>query len=154
MSAKPTLLDAVKIQARAVIPIVKALEHEIGAARAYALVGDAIARDYTSWQSRRIPVRNVHPRDGNAASAFPIETAVVNDTETTYSVNMTKCQFAEYFRGIGEPEIGALLTCGVDFANEANLRPEWEFKRTQTLMQGAAYCDFRWRLRKPSQPTI
>jgi hypothetical protein len=50
-----------------------------------------------------------------------------------------------------EPEIGALLTCGVDFATQAKLRPDWEFARTQTLMKGASYCDFRWRLRSPAQ---
>jgi len=74
---------------------------------------------------------------------------VVEDTETTFGVNMTKCLFAEYFRSIGEPEIGALLTCGVDFANEASLRPDWKFERTQTLMKGAPFCDFRWRLKNP-----
>lgn len=34
MSQKPTSLDAVKIQARAVIPIVRALERELGKERA------------------------------------------------------------------------------------------------------------------------
>ena len=65
---------------------------------------------------------------------------------------MTRCQFADYFRAIGEPEIGALLTCGVDFVNEAIQRPDWEFRRTQTLMKGAAYCDFRWALRPGAAP--
>jgi len=39
---------------------------------------------------------------------------------------------AEHFKAIGDPEIGALLTGGVRFANEATLRPDWEFPRTQT----------------------
>jgi hypothetical protein len=146
MPGKPDILDAVKIQARAVIPIVKALERELGKERAHAIVGAAIADDYARWQSQRIPARNLHPRTGNETNAFPVEGSVVEDTDTTFALNMTKCRFAEYFRGIGEPEIGALLTCGVDFANEAIQRPDWEFRRTQTLMKGAAYCDFRWRL--------
>jgi len=142
------MLDAVKIQARVVIPIVKALQRDVGRERAHAIVGQAIADAYADWQSRRIRSRNTHPReDGNAAHNFPVETEVVDDTETTFGVNMTRCQFAEYFRELGEPEIGALLTCGVDFATEATLRPDWEFRRTQTLMKGAAHCDFRWRLR-------
>jgi hypothetical protein len=147
MAGKPDILDAVKIQARAVIPIVKALERELGKERAHAIVGSAIATDYARWQAQRIPVRNLHPRGGDQNNAFPVERSVVDDTDTTFGVNMTQCKFAEYFRGIGEPEIGALLTCGVDFANEAMQRPDWEFRRTQTLMKGAAYCDFRWRLR-------
>jgi L-2-amino-thiazoline-4-carboxylic acid hydrolase len=146
--SQTTILDAVKIQARAVIPIVKALERELGKERAFALVGDAIAQDYAKRQSRRIAVRNLHPRESNSDNAFPVESQVVVDTETTFGVNMTTCRFAQYFREIGEPEIGALLTCGVDFANEALQRPAWQFQRTQTLMQGADHCDFRWRLRR------
>lgn len=149
--SKTTILDAVKIQARAVIPIVKALERELGKEGAFALVGGAIAQDYADRQSRRIPVRNVHPRESSTDNAFPVVSHVVEDTPTTFAVNMTTCQFAQYFREIGEPEIGALLTCGVDFANEALLRPDWEFRRTQTLMQGADHCDFRWRLRSEGE---
>jgi hypothetical protein len=150
MADKPDILDAVKIQARAVIPIVKALERELGKARAHAIVGGAIAGDYARWQSQRIPVRNLHPRASDENNAFPVERSVVDDTDTTFAVNMTQCRFAQYFRSIGEPEIGALLTCGVDFANEAMQRPAWEFRRTQTLMNGATHCDFRWTLRQPA----
>ena len=149
MNAKPSVLDAIKIQARAVIPIVKALERELGKARAHAIVGAAIANDYASWQGKRIPARNLHPRESQANS-FPVEGKVVVDSDTAFGVDMVQCRFAEYFKSIGEPEIGALLTCGVDFANEALQRPDWEFSRTQTLMQGASHCDFRWRLRERS----
>ncbi len=146
---KPDILEAVKIQARAVVPIVKELERELGKERALDIVGKAIANDYAKWQARRIRVRNLHPRTDDAPTLFPVESQVVEDTDTTFGVNMTRCRFAEYFRSIGETEVGALLTCGVDFANEASLRPDWEFTRTQTLMRGAPYCDFRWRLKTP-----
>ncbi len=151
MANQSVVLDAIKIQARAVIPIVKALERELGAVRAHAIVGGAIADDYAQWQARRIPTRNLHPRAGQADDEFPVIAEVVDDTDTRYSVNMVRCGFADYFRSIGEPQIGALLTCGVDFANEASLRPNWQFQRSQTLMQGATHCDFRWRLKDPSE---
>ena len=50
----------------------------------------------------------------------------------------------EFFRQIGEPEMDALVTCGVDYAAENLIRPEWEFERMQTRMQGASHCGFRW----------
>jgi hypothetical protein len=150
MTAATDVFDAVKIQARAVIPIVKALERELGVERAHAVVGQAIADDYARWQARRIPVGNLHPRESQTGNAFPVEGTVVEDSAATFGVNMTRCRFADYFRQIGEPAIGALLTCGVDFANEALQRPDWTFTRTQTLMQGATHCDFRWRLRSPA----
>ena len=68
---------------------------------------------------------NSHPRDNNIEEQFPIETEVVEDTDATCAINMTRCGFAEYFRAIGAADVGALLTCGVDFATEAVLRPDW-----------------------------
>jgi len=146
-----SILDATKIQARALIPVVKALEKELGKERAHAIVGKAIADSYVAWREKRGFVEDSHPRrgeDGDNAPAFPVEEEVVEDTETAYGHNIVGCAFAQYFRSIGEPEIGALMTCGVDFAAEARMRPGWEFSRTQTLMQGAPCCDFRWR-KKP-----
>ena len=140
------ILDAVKIQSRVVIPIVKALEKEIGKERAHAIVGQAIADAYVAHRERRGFEANSHPRtEHDSGMEFPVEREVVTDSETDYGYNITGCQFAEYFRSIGEPEIGALMTCGVDFAAEDLIRPDWQFERTQTRMQGASHCDFRWR---------
>lgn len=148
---KDPILEATKIQAKAVIPIVKAMEEELGKERAHAIVGKAIAGNYVQWRDKRGFEPDSHPNsDDDNGPAFPVEKEVVENTETAYGHNITGCAFADYFRKIGEPEIGALMTCGVDFAAEEHMRPGWEFTRTQTRMQGAAHCDFRWRLRDQS----
>lgn len=145
---KDPILEATKIQARAVIPIVKALEQELGKERAHAIVGKAIAENYVKWRDKRGFEPDTHPgADDDNGPAFPVEKTVVENTDSAYGHNITGCAFADYFRSIGEPEIGALMTCGVDFAAEAHMRPGWEFDRTQTRMQGAPHCDFRWRRR-------
>jgi L-2-amino-thiazoline-4-carboxylic acid hydrolase len=152
MSEKPTAaLDAVKIQARVVIPIVRALERELGEERAHSIVGRAIAESYAEWQVKTVSAQHSHPKDVDIEGHWPIETEVVEDTDSTFAINMTRCRFAEYFRTIGAADVGALLTCGVDFAAEAVLRPDWEFRRSQTLMGGASHCDFRWRLRDSAE---
>ena len=148
--ARPSILDAVKIQASVLIPVVKALESEIGKERAHSIVRRAIAESYAEFRAGRSSERNTHPGESEAGIDFPVESETVEHTETSYGYNITSCAFADYFRKIGEPEIGALLTCGVDFAVEAKLRPNWEFQRTQTQMQGAEFCDFRWRLKERS----
>jgi hypothetical protein len=139
-----SILEATKIQARAVIPIVKALEKELGKERAHAIVRAAIADNYCAWRRKLGFEANSHPRTDNAPD-FPVERTVVADSDTEYGFDITGCAFAEYFRAIGEPEIGALMTCGVDFAAEEMIRPDWQFTRTQTQMEGASHCDFRWR---------
>lgn len=142
------ILEAVKIQSRVVIPIIRALEKEIGKERAHAIVGGAIAGAYVEHRERRGYDANSHPRtEQDSGPDFPVEREIVEDTDTDYAYNITGCAFADYFRSIGEPEIGALMTCGVDFAAEALVRPDWAFDRTQTRMQNAPYCDFRWRKR-------
>ena len=140
-------LDAVKIQARILIPIVRVLEAELGKEKAHALVGRAIAEAHANYVGTRVTARDAHPSAEIGAFSYPVESEVVENTEHSLAINMTACEFAKYFRSIGEPEIGALMTCGVDFAVNAKLRPSWDFARTQTQMQGAPFCDFRWRLR-------
>ena len=140
-----SIFSAVKIQSRVVIPIIRELKKEIGKERAHALIGRAIANAYVDYRELKGFEENSHPRmEQEFDNGFPVEREVIDDTEETYGYNITGCEFAEYFRSIGEPEIGALMTCGVDYAAEELIRPEWDFERTQTRMQGAPHCEFRW----------
>ena len=62
--------------------------------------------------------------------------------------NVTGCRYADFFRQLGEPELGALLLCDMDVhLTELVGGPEVELTRTQTIMKGAQYCDFRYRLK-------
>ncbi len=142
-------LQAVKIQARAVIPIVKALEAELGKERAHEIVGDAIAESWADYVgSKPKGVSRSHPSTAGDFD-FPVESIIARESDSEYGIDMQRCAFAEYFRSIGEPEIGALLTCSVDFEVERRMRPDWTFRRSQTLMQGASHCDFRWTKNTP-----
>ena len=141
------MLEAVKIQARVLIPIVKALEAELGKERAHAVVGRAIAENWAAFVGSRVAELDSHPARDGSDFAFPVESEVVETSPDSHAANLTSCEFARYFREIGHPEIGALLTCNVDFAVNEKIRPGWEFTRTQTQMQGAPFCDFRWRRR-------
>mgnify|MGYP001182436297 FL=1 len=141
-----SILNAVKIQSRVVIPIIRELEKEIEKERAHAVIGRAIANAYVDYRELKGFEENSHPRvEQEFDNGFPVEREFVDDTEETYGYNITGCEFAEYFRSIGEPEIGTLMTCGVDYSTEELIGPEWEFERTETRMQGALHCDFRWR---------
>jgi hypothetical protein len=51
------------------------------------------------------------------------------------------------YRALGIPEVGALLSCNRDFALIEGFNPDVELERTQTIMQGATHCDFRFRRR-------
>ena len=59
--------------------------------------------------------------------------------------DVTHCRFAEFFRTLGEPELGALLICETDFDIAAAGSGEVTFTRDQTIMQGARSCTFRYK---------
>jgi hypothetical protein len=61
-----------------------------------------------------------------------------------FSFNVTRCRYAEMYHALGIPELGALLSCSRDFTLIDGFNPEIELKRTQTIMEGAPYCDFRF----------
>jgi hypothetical protein len=59
--------------------------------------------------------------------------------------DITHCRFAEFFRALGEPELGALLIRETDFDIAAAGGGEVSFTRDQTIMQGAPSCTFRYK---------
>jgi len=59
--------------------------------------------------------------------------------------DITRCRYAEFFRALGEPELGALLICDTDFDIAAAGGGEVTFTRDQTIMQGAPSCTFRYK---------
>ena len=63
-------------------------------------------------------------------------------------IDITRCRFAEFFRDLGEPELGALLICAADFDIAAAGEGEVTLERAQTIMQGAPTCTFRYRFSK------
>ncbi|MCL4765685.1 MAG: L-2-amino-thiazoline-4-carboxylic acid hydrolase [Hyphomicrobiaceae bacterium] len=77
-----------------------------------------------------------------------LETEVIEQTETTYAYNVTRCRYAEMYREMGLGEIGHLLSCMRDGTFAEGYDRRIALTRTQTIMQGASHCDFRYRLLK------
>ena len=81
-----------------------------------------------------------------------LEIDVLELTEEQFDFNVTRCRYAEMYRDLGMPDKGALLSCNRDYALIQGFDPDTELTRTQTIMQGATHCDFRYR-RKSGQAT-
>jgi hypothetical protein len=71
---------------------------------------------------------------------------ILQSTEAAYDFNVTRCRYAEMYKALGIPELGAVLSCGRDGALGAGFNPHLALTRTQTIMEGAPCCDFRYRL--------
>jgi hypothetical protein len=71
---------------------------------------------------------------------------VLEQTEDSLFFNMTRCRYAEMYTKLGVPELGVLLSCNRDFALIEGFNPDVNLTRTQTIMEGAPICDFRFVL--------
>jgi len=69
-------------------------------------------------------------------------------SQDIYEVDVTGCRYAQFYKELREPELGFLLACSQDFSFAEGLGPDIKLTRTQTIMQGASHCDFRYRRQK------
>jgi hypothetical protein len=70
----------------------------------------------------------------------------VKQDDTALEFNVTRCRYAEMYRAMGLGDIGHLLSCNRDGTFIEGYDPRIKMERTQTIMQGASHCDFRYRL--------
>lgn len=150
------LIEQIKIQAQVLVPLVRALRSELGEERANALVRAAIGPLYRQygqawWAQGRGDFEQVlSTAFERFASGDALDYQVVERTSDTFDVDVTGCRYARFYQELGEPELGFLLTCSADFSLAEGF-PGVELSRTQTIMQGADHCDFRFKL-KQAQP--
>ncbi len=76
-----------------------------------------------------------------------IQMEVLREDEEHFDYNITRCRYAELYRNLGIQELGAILSCGRDYALVEGFNPQIQLTRTQTIMEGAAFCDFRYELK-------
>ena len=149
---KLSLLDKTKIQAQVLVPVLRALRAELGKATADAIVKQAV-RDWSKQLFAAIAQRiEGSPRQKWAAiqdvygevSGREVDYEIRRHDREALDIDGTRCRFAEFFRALGEPELGALLICEADFDIAAAGAGEVNLDRAQTIMQGAPSCTFRY----------
>lgn len=71
---------------------------------------------------------------------------IIESTPERLSFNVTRCRYAEMYRQMGLGHLGHLFSCNRDGDFCIGFNPAIVFERTQTIMDGAPYCDFRYRM--------
>ena len=153
-------LEQVKAQAAVLVPLVRLLRQEIGTERA----NDIVVRALAEWAQsigrllRQIPAETPLAKlkvaiEGLDAAGMQ-ETEFLQSTDTRLDYNVRRCRAAEFYRSLGLEDLGYLLVCKLDESVMPALDEKITFVRSQTLMQGAAYCTFRFSRPKdePSNP--
>jgi hypothetical protein len=144
-----------EIEARILMPVLEKLAAEFGRERVFAIARDVIV-DVARAQGRELARRvggDSLPHfagaleDWKKGDAYRME--VSEQSAERFSFDVTRCRYAEMYRSLGIPEVGALLSCNRDFALVEGFNPAIRLTRTQTIMEGASHCDFRFVARRP-----
>jgi L-2-amino-thiazoline-4-carboxylic acid hydrolase len=146
------VIEQAKIQAQVLVPLVKAVQDEVGEERANALVRKALGDVYRRLGEQWWRAKESRHLGENMASAFAsfaradaLDYRVQAQSQDTCEIDVTGCRYAQFYKELGEPELGFLLVCTADFTFAESFGPDITLTRTQTIMQGASHCDFRYR---------
>jgi hypothetical protein len=149
------LIEQIKIQAQILVPLVKALQAELGEERANAIVRKVLGDLYRKYGENWWRAQGARNLGEKMASAFDMYAAgdaldyeVIKQAPDAFEINVTGCRYAKFYNEIGAPELGFLLTCSADFPIAEGFGTEVQLTRTQTIMQGASHCDFRYVLKQ------
>jgi len=144
-----------EIEARILAPVIAAFAEEFGRERVLDTVKRVIAR-IARDQGRALADRmggntlaHLVKSQANWLKGESLAIEVRHLDDTAYNYDVTRCRYAEMYQALGMPELGAILSCGRDFALGDGFNPDLTLTRTETIMDGAPRCDFRYRL-KPS----
>jgi len=154
------LIEQVKIQAQVLVPLVKNLQAELGEERANAIVRKVLGDLYRKYGEKWWRAQGSRDLGEKMASAFDMFAAgdalnyeVVKQAADAFELNVTECRYAAFYKEIGAPELGFLLTCSADFVMTEGFGTDVQLTRTQTIMQGASHCDFRYVLKQRAKDT-
>ena len=145
------VFEQARIQARVLVPLVKALQAELGEERANAIVRKALGDMYRKLGEKWWEAQGASNLGETIASAFEMYAAgdaldcdVLKQSPDAFEMNVTGCRYAQFFKELGAPELGFLFVCSADFAVAEGFGADIKLTRTQIIMQGASHCDFRY----------
>ncbi len=146
------ILKRREIEARILAPILNALGQEFGRNEVFEITRRAviaIAREQgrkLALQSEANDLRSFATSIASWSKDGALQLHVLNQSNRTLDFDVTECQYAYLYRSLGIEELGSILSCSRDAAFAEGFNERMTLSRTQTIMQGAHSCDFRFRV--------
>jgi predicted ArsR family transcriptional regulator len=142
-----------KIEGRVLIPFIQALRDKFGENAMREAVDETIrklaAEDGARWAATygrtTASLRKVAQELWAGGGSMDLQ--VVRESDNQLDFNVTRCRYAEFYKELGLPDVGFRVHCNRDHAMVVGFNSELELTRRQTLMEGAACCDFRFSKR-------
>ena len=76
-----------------------------------------------------------------------LERKILHKAPERLDYDIMRCEYATMYREMGLGHIGHLLSCNRDSSFCIGYNKDIKLTRTQTIMEGASHCDFRYRMR-------
>ncbi len=139
-----------KIEGRVLIPFIEACREKFGDAATRELVVATIRRlaieDGARWGETYgrglAALKAVAEKVWAGGGSLDIDIVAVSDDRLDF--NVTRCRYAEFYKELGLADLGHLVHCNRDHAMIEGFDPDLKLTRTQTVMEGATHCDFRF----------
>lgn len=146
-----SMIEKRRIEAEILKHVYEQLKESHGIDVARSTIGEAVRRSALEQAARFAAQSPEGPSLQGFIALQPLWTAEgaltveeIGRTETTYDFNVVRCRYSEMYKAMGLGEIGALLSCQRDGTFCEGYDPKLKLERTQTIMQGASHCDFRF----------
>jgi hypothetical protein len=138
------------IEAQAVASVIRAIERRIGRDEALALLrevnqqeaferGRCLAEEYG-----RNGIDELVEDVAGWGAGGSMEMEVLERTPSKFFFDVTRCPYFETYRELGVEQYGVAFSCCRDEPFAGGFNPRLRLDRTQTIMEGADHCDFRY----------
>jgi hypothetical protein len=146
--AKQTQFERITAAVQAQIPLVRAMERELGRERAHQVVREALDASNRAAVGQRGSLLDIPTLAAEFASfgeGIRYEFETEEQTDHLLRNRVDHCDYAEFMEQIGARDLGELLICDGDFAmaDQLGLRLE----RTRTCMAGDGQCNFCYHVK-------
>ena len=152
------LLQRREVEAQVIAPIIRELGDRFGRQEVLEVLsetikrlaresGDQLAAQLGSNELADLArVLHVWRQDGS------LEINMLREDDQHFDFDVTRCKYAEMYHRLGIPELGPVLSCNRDFCFAEGFNRNLTLTRTQTIMEGASHCNFRFSM-TPSTPS-
>ncbi|MBU2647584.1 L-2-amino-thiazoline-4-carboxylic acid hydrolase [bacterium] len=149
-----SILEQTKAQAQVLLPIYNELKSEFGEEKATSTMHQAMEKwgIETGKQINHMipgnPVERIAIVTPYYAADNALDFEILKQTTEEFEYRVTRCQYAEHYKQLGEPELGYRFVCAHDFSIAAGISADLELDREHTIMQGDQFCHFCYKLKK------
>lgn len=161
MDGEIGILARRRIEAGIIAPIYEEMRRQIGEEKARSILDTAIrqaaikaGKDFAAKTPGGTTLRTFQELQDLWTQDDALVIEVTKATDEEFHYNVKRCRYAETYREMGLGHIGHLLSCNRDGVFCVGYDPRITLERTQTVMEGASHCDFKYRFHETPQESI